>query len=148
MLDGGACPVSLNILLPNVASGADLSRCSIHCCWCPPGGLWGYPKCWFVVRCWRNHGVGSIRDDEAQVFQCASAQVSVDCSRVCLEKLSDGVDCLVIRLALNCRYCWAREACHDVLDGGVLHIDVLGGPECLFALLMKKHFWSGGQRKR
>jgi hypothetical protein len=41
-----------------------------------------------------------------------------------------------------------REAFHDVLDGGVLHLDVLGGPECLFALLEKKLFWSGGQRKR
>jgi hypothetical protein len=41
-----------------------------------------------------------------------------------------------------------REACHDVLDGGVLHLDVLVGPECLFSLLMKKRFWSGGQRKR
>jgi hypothetical protein len=33
LLDGGACPVSLNILFPNVASGADLGRCSIRCCW-------------------------------------------------------------------------------------------------------------------
>jgi hypothetical protein len=82
------------------------------------------------------------------VSQCASAQVSVDCSRVCLDKLSGGVDGLVIRLALNCWQYWVREACHDVLDGGLLHLDVLGGPECLFALLMKKHFWSGGQRKR
>jgi hypothetical protein len=41
-----------------------------------------------------------------------------------------------------------REACHDVLNGGVLHFDVLGGPECLFALLEKKRFWSGGRRKR
>jgi hypothetical protein len=46
--------------------------------------------------------IRSIRDDEAQVTQCASAQVSVDCLRVCLKKLSGGVDCLVIRLALNC----------------------------------------------
>jgi hypothetical protein len=41
-----------------------------------------------------------------------------------------------------------KEACHGVLDGGVLHLDVLGGPECLFALLEKKRFWSGGQRKQ
>jgi hypothetical protein len=41
-----------------------------------------------------------------------------------------------------------EEARHDVLDGGVLHIDVLGGSECLFALLMKKLFWTGDQRKR
>jgi hypothetical protein len=102
LLHGGACPVSLSILLPNVASGADLGRCSIRCYWCPPGGLWGYPKCWSVVCCWGNHGVGSIRDDDTQVSQCASAQVSVDCPRVCLKKLSGGVDCLVIRIDLNC----------------------------------------------
>jgi hypothetical protein len=60
LLDGGACPVGLNILFPNVASGADLGRCSIRCCWCPPGGVWCYPKCWFVGRCWANHGVRSI----------------------------------------------------------------------------------------
>jgi hypothetical protein len=82
------------------------------------------------------------------VSQGASAQVGVDGSRVCLEKLSCGVDGLIIRLALNCWYDWMREACHDVLDGGVFHIDVLGGPECLFAFLEKKHFWSGGQRKQ
>jgi hypothetical protein len=41
-----------------------------------------------------------------------------------------------------------REARHDVLDGGVLHLDVLGGPECLFALLEKKRFWTGDQRKK
>jgi hypothetical protein len=40
-----------------------------------------------------------------------------------------------------------EKACHDVLDGGVLHLDVLGGPECLFALLMKKRFWTGGPKK-
>jgi hypothetical protein len=79
LLYGAACPVSLNILFPNVASGADLSLCSIRIGWCPPGVLWGYPKCLSGVWCWGNHGVGSIRDDEAQVSQCASAQVSVDC---------------------------------------------------------------------
>jgi hypothetical protein len=36
-----------------------------------------------------------------------------------------------------------RKSCHDVLDGGVPHIDLLGGPECLFALLMQKRFWTG-----
>jgi hypothetical protein len=41
-----------------------------------------------------------------------------------------------------------REARNDVLDGAVLHLDVLIGPECLFALLENKRFWSGGQRKR
>jgi hypothetical protein len=143
MLHGGACPVSLNILLLNVASGADLSRCSIRMGWCPPGGLWRLPKCCSGVRCWGNHGIGSIRDDEAQVSQCASAQVSVDCPRVCLKKLSGCVDCLIIQLALNCWYYWVREACHDVLDGGVLHLYLLGGPECLFGLLMKKCFGPG-----
>jgi hypothetical protein len=33
-----------------------------------------------------------------------------------------------------------REACHDVFSGGVLHLAVLVGPECLFALLLKKRF--------
>jgi hypothetical protein len=74
-----------------------------HPLWLVPArGLWGYPKCWFVVRGWGNHDVGGIRDDDAQVSQCASAQVSVDCSRVFLEKLSGDMDCLLIRLALNC----------------------------------------------
>jgi hypothetical protein len=82
------------------------------------------------------------------VSQCAPAQVCVDGSRACFEKLSGGVDGLIIRLALNCWEDWVREDLHDFLDGGVLHLDVLGGPECLFALLEKKRFWSGGQRKR
>jgi hypothetical protein len=41
-----------------------------------------------------------------------------------LEKLYGGVDGLIIRLDL---YCWKdgmREARHDVLDGGVPHLDV------------------------
>jgi hypothetical protein len=49
--------------------------------------------------------------------------VSVDGSRVYLEKLSGGVDGLIIRLPL---YCWEDgmgEARHDVLNGGVLHLD-------------------------
>jgi hypothetical protein len=54
---------------------------------------------------------------------------------------------LVIGLALNCWEYWVREACHDVLDGGVLHLDVLGGPECLFALLLRKRFWTGVPKK-
>jgi hypothetical protein len=29
------------------------------------------------------------------------------------------------------------------LNGGVLHLDVVGGPECLFALLTRKHFLTG-----
>jgi hypothetical protein len=58
--------------------------------------------------------------------------VSVDGSRVCLEKLSGGVDGLIIRFAL---YCWKDgmgEACHDVLGGVVLHLDVgrTGVPIC------------------
>jgi hypothetical protein len=58
--------------------------------------------------------------------------VSVDGSRVCLEKLSGDVDGLIIRLAL---YCWKdrmREARQDVLDGGVPHLDVgrTGVPRC------------------
>jgi hypothetical protein len=134
-----ACPISLNILLPNVASGTDLIRCSIRIGWGPPWGLWGFPRCLDGVCCWSNNGVGSIRDDEAQVSQCAAAQVSVDCPGVCLKKLSGGVDCLAVRFTLNCWKYWVREACHDVLDGGVLHLDVLGGPECLFALLTKEN---------
>jgi hypothetical protein len=81
------------------------------------------------------------------VSQCAAAQVSVDCPRVFLKKRYDGVDCLVIRLALNCWEYWVREACHDVLDGGVLYLDVLRGPECLFALLMQKRFRTGVPKK-
>jgi hypothetical protein len=47
---------------------------------------------------------------------------------------------LIIRLALYRWHNWMREARHDVFDGVVLHLDVLGGPECLFALLEKKTF--------
>jgi hypothetical protein len=61
-----------------------------------------------------------------------------------LEKLSGGVDGLIVRLALYSWKDWMREALHEFLDGGLLHLDVLGGPECIFALLEKKHFWSGG----
>jgi hypothetical protein len=58
--------------------------------------------------------------------------VRVDVPRVCLEKLSVGVPCLIIRLA---HYYWKdrmREARHDVLDGGILHLDVgrTGVPCC------------------
>jgi hypothetical protein len=58
--------------------------------------------------------------------------VSVDGPRVCLEKLSGGVYGLIIWLAL---YWWKdrmREARQDVLDGGVLHVDVgrTGVPCC------------------
>jgi hypothetical protein len=81
------------------------------------------------------------------VSQSASTQVGVDCTRVCLKKLSGGVDYLVIRLALNCWKYRVRKSCHGVLDGGVLHLDVLGGPECLFVLLMRKRFWTGVPKK-
>jgi hypothetical protein len=69
------------------------------------------------------------------VSQSTSTQVGINCPRVCLKELSGCVDCFVIRLALNCWKYTVREACNDVLDGGVLHLDVLGGPECLCALL-------------
>jgi hypothetical protein len=66
------------------------------------------------------------------VAKSASAQVSVDGSRVCLEKLSGGVDGLIVRLTL---YCWKdriREARQDVLDCGVLYVYVgsTGVPCC------------------
>jgi hypothetical protein len=57
------------------------------------------------------------------------------------------MDGLIVRLALYFWKYWMTEARHDVLDGGVFHLDVLGGPECLFALLEKKRFWSGGAKK-
>jgi hypothetical protein len=82
------------------------------------------------------------------VSRCAAAQVGVDGPRVCLEKLSGGVDGLIVRLALYCWKDWMREARHDILDSGVFHLDVLGEPECLLASLEKKRFWYGGQRKR
>jgi hypothetical protein len=58
--------------------------------------------------------------------------VGVDGSRVCLEKLSGGVDGLIIRLALYCWKDWMGEARHYVLDGGVPHLDVgrTGVPIC------------------
>jgi hypothetical protein len=55
-----------------------------------------------LICCWSNNGVRSIREDEAQVSQCDSAQVGVDGPRVGLEKLSGGMDVLIIWLALNC----------------------------------------------
>jgi hypothetical protein len=58
------------------------------------------------------------------------------------------MECLVIRLALNFWKYRVREARNDVLDGGVLHLDVLGGPECLFVLLMRKRFWTGLPKRR
>jgi hypothetical protein len=64
LLHGGACPVSLNVLFPNVARGANLGRCSIRVGWGPPGGLWACPKSWDGSRRWINHGIGFIQDDE------------------------------------------------------------------------------------
>jgi hypothetical protein len=51
LLHGGACLVSMNVLFPNVACGADLGLCSIRVGWYPPGGLWACPKCWARGRC-------------------------------------------------------------------------------------------------
>jgi hypothetical protein len=113
----------------------------------PARGLVVFLKCWSVVRCRSYHGVGGVRDDEAQVSQGASAQVCFDCPRVRLKKLTGGVDCLIVRLTLNCwEYC-ASKSCHNILDGGVLHLYVLGGPECLSVLLMRKRFWTGVPKK-
>jgi hypothetical protein len=66
------------------------------------------------------------------VSQGSSAQVSIDGPPVCLEKLSGGIDCLIIRLSLYCWKDWIGEARQDVLDGGVLHLDVerTGVPCC------------------
>jgi hypothetical protein len=49
-------------------------------------------------------------------------QVGVDDSRVCLEKLSGGVDGLIVRLALYCWKDWMGEARRNILDSGVLHL--------------------------
>jgi hypothetical protein len=57
------------------------------------------------------------------------------------------VNGLVDWLVLNCREDWVREADHDVLDSGVLHVELLGGPECLYLLLMRKRFWTGVPKK-
>jgi hypothetical protein len=130
-----------------MASCADLGRCSIHVGWGPPGGWWCCPKCWSGVRRWSYHGVRGVRDDEAQVSQGASSQVCFDCSRVCLKKLPGGVNCLVVWLTLNFREYWVREAGHNVLDSGILHLDVLGGHECLSVLLMRKRFLTGVPKK-
>jgi hypothetical protein len=41
-----------------------------------------------------------------------------------------------------------REACNEVFDGCVLHLDVLGGLECLYALLRWKRVWTGVPKRR
>jgi hypothetical protein len=69
--------------------------------------------------------------------QSASTQVGVNCPRVCLKGLPDGVDCLIIRFALNCWKYRVREDRYDVFDSCILHLDVLGGLECLCALLLE-----------
>jgi hypothetical protein len=138
--------VSLDVLLPDGACGADLSRRSIRVDWGPPGGLWAYPKCWASIRCRGDNCVGCIRDDESQVPQGASNQVSVNSPRVSLERISGGVDCLIIWIAI---YCWeyrmreARYDVFDVFDSCVLNLYVLGGTQCLCALLRWKRFWTG-----
>jgi hypothetical protein len=50
------------------------------------------------------------------------------------------MDGLIVRIALYCWMDWMRETCHNILDGGVLHLDLMGVQECLFALLEKKRF--------
>jgi hypothetical protein len=73
--------------------------------------------------------------------------VGINRPRVGLKQLPSGVDCLVIRFSLNCWKYRVREACYDVLTGGILHLDVVGGPECLCALLRGKRFWTGVPKK-
>jgi hypothetical protein len=58
------------------------------------------------------------------------------------------MDCLVICLVLNSWKYRVGKAFHDVLDCGILHLDVLGGPGCLFALLIQKRFWTAVPKKR
>jgi hypothetical protein len=57
------------------------------------------------------------------------------------------VNGLVVWLALNFREDWVREAGHDVLDSGILHVELLGEPECLSVFLMQKRFWTGVPKK-
>jgi hypothetical protein len=80
--------------------------------------------------------------------QSASTQVGVNCPRGCLKGLPYGVDCLIVRLALNCWKYRVREASNDVFDSCIPHLDVLGGPECLCALLSWKRVWTGVPKRR
>jgi hypothetical protein len=41
-----------------------------------------------------------------------------------------------------------KEALNEVFDGGVLHVDVLGGLECLCAFLIWKRVWTGVPKRR
>jgi hypothetical protein len=79
------------------------------------------------------------------VSQCASTQVGVHGSRVCLEKLSGGVDGLIVRFSLYYWKDWTREARHDFLDGGVLHLDMLGGPDAYLLCWRRNVFGPGGK---
>jgi hypothetical protein len=146
LLHGCVCTVSLDVLLPNVVGCANLGGCAIRVGWGPPWGVWAYPKCWACIRWWGDHCIGCIRNDESQVSQSASTQVGINHPRVCLKKLPGGVNCLVIQFALNCWKYRVRESRYDILDDGLLHLDVLGGPECLYALLIQKRFGPGYQR--
>jgi hypothetical protein len=138
----------VDVLLPNVAGGANLVGCAVCVVLGPPWGLGAYPKCWGCIHCWGDHCVGGIRNDESQVSQSPSTQVGINRPQVGLKQLSSDVNCLVIRFALKCLKYRVREARYDVFNGGILHLDVLGGPECLCALLRGKRFWTGVPKKR
>jgi hypothetical protein len=81
------------------------------------------------------------------VSEGASSQVCFYCLRIRLKKLPGRVNGMVVWLALNCWEDWLREAGHDFLDSGILHVEFLGGPECLSVLLMRKRFWTGVPKK-
>jgi hypothetical protein len=80
--------------------------------------------------------------------QSASTQVGVNCPQVLLKGLPDGVDCLIIRFALNCWKYRVRESRNDVFDSCILHVYVLGGPECICVLLSWKRVWTGVPTRR
>jgi hypothetical protein len=72
LLYGGVGGISVDVLLPNVVSSANMDGCDIHVGWGPPGGLWTYPKFWTSIICWVHHGIGCFCDDESQMSQTAS----------------------------------------------------------------------------
>jgi hypothetical protein len=43
LLQGSVCAISLNVLLPDVACGANLGSCPVSVGWSPPGGCWADP---------------------------------------------------------------------------------------------------------
>jgi hypothetical protein len=139
---------ALDVLIPNMTGGANLCGCAVRVGWGPPWGSWAYTKCWACIRCWGDHCLGGIRNDEPQVSQGPSTQVGVNRPRVGLKRLPSGVNCLVIQFALNYWKYRVRKACYDFFNGCIIHLDVLGGPECLCALLRGKHFWTGVPKKR